>query len=239
MAKSEVTPYKHGDLACEGFAAWEESGPKRPGILVFTEWVGVGEYTHRRAQMLCELGYNAYVVDVYGKGIRPNTPQTCEAEMMKYATNRPLLRSRAKQGLEELRKVPNTDLSKLAAIGYCFGGMAVLEMARDGQNDLKGVVSFHGVLASPSPLQPNGYKGKILVLHGVDDPVVPDNQVMGFWKEMRDAKANWEFVAYGDALHTFTNWLMPEDGPPPAVYNKQADKRSWIAMQDFFKEIFA
>jgi dienelactone hydrolase len=118
-----------------------------------------------------------------------------------------------------LRKVPNTDLSKMAAIGYCFGGLAVLEMARDGQNDLAGVVSFHGVLAAPI------------------DPVVPDDQTMAFWKEMRDAKANWEFVAYGNALHTFTNWLMPEDAP--AVYNKQADRRSWIAMRDFFKEIFA
>ena len=116
--------------------------------------------------------------------------------------------------------------ARLAAIGYCFGGMAVLEMARDGQNDLAGVVSFHGVLATPTPLKPNTYKGKILVLHGIDDPVVPDDMTMAFWKEMRDAKANWEFVAYGKALHTFTNWLMPEDGPPPAVYNKQADQRS-------------
>jgi dienelactone hydrolase len=127
----------------------------------------------------------------------------------------------------------------MAAIGYCFGGMTVLEMARDGQNDLAGVVSFHGVFATPTPLKPNAYKGKILALHGVDDPIVPDEQTLAFWKEMRDAKANWEFVAYGKALHTFTNWLMPEDGPSPAVYNKQADRRSWIAMQDFFREIFA
>jgi dienelactone hydrolase len=87
------------------------------------------------------------------------------------------------------------------------------------------------------PLKPNTYKGKILVLHGADDPVVPDDQTLAFWKEMRDAEANWEFVAYGKALHTFTNWLMPADGPPPAAY-KQADQRSWIAMQNFFKEIF-
>ena len=117
--------------------------------------------------------------------------------------------------------------------------MAVLEMVRDGQNDLAGVVSFHGVLATSTPLKPNTYQGKILVLHGVDDPVVPDDMTMGFWKEMRDANANWEFVAYGKAVHTFTNWLMPEDGPPPAAYNKQADQRSWIAMIDFFDEIFA
>ena len=97
----------------------------------------------------------------------------------------------------------------MAAIGYCFGGMTVLEMARDGQNDLAGVVSFHGVFATPAPLKPDVYKGKILVLHGVDDPVVPDEQTLAFWKEMRDAKANWEFVAYGRALHTFSTWRMP------------------------------
>ena len=239
MTKSALIDYSHDSCACEGFAVWSEAGAKRPGILLFPEWVGVGEYTHKRAQMLGELGFNAFVVDVYGKGIRPNTPQTCEAEMMKYATNRPLLRQRAQCGLEQLRKVPNTDRGKLAAIGYCFGGMAVLEMVRDGQNDLAGVVSFHGVLATPTPLQPDTYSGKILVLHGVDDPVVPDAQTMAFWKEMRDARANWEFVAYGKALHTFSNWLMPEDGPPPAVYNKQADRRSWIAMQNFLQEIFA
>lgn len=236
--KAHAVDYKEADVSCEGFAVYEESGPKRPGILVFPEWVGVGEYTHKRAQMLGELGYNAFVVDVYGKGIRPNTPETCGAEMMKYAGNRPLLRARARCGLGELRKLPNTDLSKTAAIGYCFGGMAVLEMARDGA-ELKGVVSFHGVLETPMPLTRGKFSGKILVLHGVDDPVVPDEQVLAFWKEMREAKANWEFVAYGDALHTFTNWLMPEEGPPPALYNRQADKRSWIAMQDFFNEIFA
>ena len=239
MQKSALVEYKHDGYACEGYAVWDDAGPKRPGVLVFPEWVGVGEYTQKRAEMLCELGYNAFVADVYGKGIRPVAMEACEAEMMKYATNRPLLRARARCGFDELRKVPNTDLGKMAAIGYCFGGMIVLEMARDKQNDLNGVVSFHGVLMTPTPLAAGAYKGKILVLHGIDDPVVPDDQTLAFWKEMRDAKADWEFVGYGNALHTFTNWLMPEDGPPPAVYNKQADRRSWIAMQNFFKEIFA
>ena len=153
MQKSAVIEYKHDGYLCEGYAVWDDAGAKRPGILVFPEWVGVGEYTHKRAEMLCELGYNAFVADVYGKGIRPDTPETCEVEMMKYATNRPLLRERANCAFDELRKLPNTDLGKMAAIGYCFGGMIVLEMARDGQNDLNGVVSFHGVLATPMPLK--------------------------------------------------------------------------------------
>jgi dienelactone hydrolase len=229
VQKSASVDYKHEGHACEGFAVWDDAGDKRPGILVFPEWGGVGEYTEKRAKMLAELGFNAFVVDVYGKGIRPDTPETCQAEMMKYATNRPLLRQRARCGLDELRKVPNTDVSRLAAIGYCFGGMAVLEMARDGQNDLAGVVSFHGVLATPTPLNAARHRRSNRARRHDD----------GLWNEMRDAKANWEFVAYGKALHTFTNWLMPEDGPPPAAYNKQADQRSWIAMIDFFDEIFA
>ena len=199
MHKSGVIEYKHDGYACEGFAVWDDAGAKRPGILVFPEWGGVGEYTQKRAQMLGDLGFNAFVVDVYGKGIRPNTPETCEAEMMKYATNRPLLRERARCGLDQLRKVPNTIRARWPLSVTASAALVVLEMARDGQNDLAGVVSFHGVLATPTPLKPDTYKGKILVLHGVDDPVVPDDQTMTFWKEMRDAKANWEFVAYGDA----------------------------------------
>ena len=112
-------------------------------------------------------------------------------------------------------------------------------MARDGQNDLSRHGQFPRRAGDADAAQGRHvHNGKILVLHGVDDPVVPDEQVMGFWKEMREAKANWEFVAYGNALHTFTNWLMPEDGPPPAVYNRQADRRSWIAMQNFLNESF-
>jgi dienelactone hydrolase len=115
MLKSGVVEYKHDGYECEGFAVWDDAGAKRPGILVFPEWVGVNEYTHKRAQMLGDLGFNAFVVDVYGKDIRPNTPETCQTEMMKYATNRPLLWERARCGLDQLRKVPNTDTSKMAA----------------------------------------------------------------------------------------------------------------------------
>ena len=219
MQQSAIVEYSHDGYLCEGFAVWGDTGPRRPGILVFPEWTGVGEYTHKRAQMLFFFFFFFFF-------------------FLKKKKKKKLLRRRAHCGLDQLCALPNIDTNKLAAIGYCFGGLAVLEMARDGQNKFAGIVSFHGVLATPIPLQPDTYTGKILVLHGVDDPVVPDDQTLGFWKEMRDAKANWEFVAYGRALHTFTNWLMPEDGPPPAVYDKQADRRSWIAMQNFFKEIF-
>jgi dienelactone hydrolase len=237
MPKTETIEYKEGSTVCEGYAAYETSG-SRPGIVVVPEWNGVGPYTQKRAEMLAELGYNAFVADIYGKGIRPQTMEACQAEMMKYATNRPLLRARARAALDQLRKVPNTNTNKLAAIGYCFGGLTVLEMARDGL-DLKGVVSFHGALNTPNVADAKNIKGKVLALHGADDPVVPDAEVLTFQKEMRDAKVDWQFVAYGNAVHTFTNWEVPEGTPGPAAYNKKADQRSWVAMQDFFKEIFA
>ena len=238
VQKSATTEYQHEGYACEGFAVWDDAGAKRPGILVFPEWAGVGEYTQKRAQMLGELGFNAFVVDVYGKGIRPNTPETCQTEMMKYATNRPLLRQRARCGLDQLRKVPNTDLAGWPRSATASAAWPCWRWCATDRTTLLASSASMACWRLRAPLKPDTYKGKILVLHGVDDPVVPDEQTMAFWKEMRDAKANWEFVAYGNALHTFTNWLMPEDGPPPAVYNKQADERSWIAMQDFFKEIF-
>ena len=235
--KTETVEYKEGSTVLEGFAAYADSG-KHPGVVVVPEWNGVGDYTKKRAQMLAELGYNAFVADIYGKGIRPTTMEACAAEMQKYATNRPLLRARARAALEQLRKLPNTDTGKLAAMGYCFGGLTVLEMARDGL-DLKGVISFHGALNTPNPADAKNIKGKVLALHGADDPVVPDAEVLAFQKEMRDAKVDWSFVAYGNAVHTFTNWNVPEGTPGPAAYNKKADQRSWTAMQDFFKEIFA
>ncbi len=238
MLKTETIEYKQGDVICEGHAVYDDAGGKRPGVVIVPEWGGVGDYTKKRAQMLAELGYNAFVADVYGKGIRPTTMDACAAEMGKYMTNRPLLRARMQAALDQLRKLPNTDTGKLASMGYCFGGSASLELARHGA-DVKGVVSFHGGLDSPTPQDAKNIKGKVLALHGADDPVVPDAQVLAFQKEMRDAKVDWQLVAYGNAVHTFTNWNMPEDVPGPAAYNKKADQRSWIAMQNFFKEIFA
>jgi dienelactone hydrolase len=236
--KTQTVEYKEGSATLEGYAVFNEGGGSRPGVVVVPEWNGVGPYTQKRAEMLAELGYNAFVADIYGKGIRPQTMEACQAEMMKYVTNRPLLRARARAALEQLRKLPGTDTGKLAAIGYCFGGCTVLEMARDGM-DLKGVVSFHGALNTPNPADAKNIKGKVLALHGADDPVVPDAEVLAFQKEMRDAKVDWEFVSYGNAVHTFTNWNVPEGTPGPAAYNKKADARSWQKMQNFFKEIFA
>lgn len=233
--KTETIEYKEGSTTCEGFAAYDEKS-KKPGVVIFPEWNGVSDHTMKRAQMLCELGYSAFVADVYGKGVRPTTMDACAAEAGKYYGNRGLLRARAKAALDALRKLPGTDASKLLGIGYCFGGLTVLELARDGA-DMRGVVSFHGSLNTPNPSDAKNIKAKVLALHGADDPVVPPAEVAAFEQEMRDAKVDWQLVSYGNAVHSFTNFTMPEGIPGPASYNKKVDQRSWLAMQDFFKEV--
>ncbi len=235
--KTYTLEYKEGSTVCEGYVAYDDAKQgKRPGILLFTDWTGVGPYAHKRAAMLVELGYAVFCADVYGKGVRPQFP-ACADEMAKYLSNRPLLKARAKAGLEQLRALPVVDTSKMASIGYCFGGLTALELARTGA-DLAGTVSFHGNLSTDNPDDAKNIKGKILALHGANDPVVPEPEVSAFFKEMREAKVDWYFTAYGNAVHSFTQWFMPPGGAQ-AAYEERADKRSWIAMQDFFKEILA
>ncbi len=235
--KSHAAEYKEGSTVCEGWAAYDDaSGAKRPGILLFPDWSGVGDYARKRSEMLVQLGFAVFSADVYGKGIRPSGPEACGAEMMKYLKDRPTLRARAKCGFEQLKKLPVVDASRTAAIGYCFGGLVALELARTGAA-LKGVVGFHCNLNTPNPADAKNIKAKILVLNGADDPVVPDNETAAFEKEMRDAKVDWQLHRFGNTVHSYTQWFMPREGAQ-AAYNEQSDKRSWVAMQDFFKEIF-
>ncbi len=147
------------------------------------------------------------------------------------------MRARAQAGLETLKKQKLVDPQRIAAIGYCFGGTTVLELARDGA-DVKGVVSFHGGLSTPTPQDAGNIKGKVLVLHGADDPYVKAEEVAAFQQEMRDAKVDWQFISYGNAVHSFTNKAAGTDNSKGAAYNEKADKRSWEAMRAFFAEIF-
>jgi dienelactone hydrolase len=237
MIKTQTHDYLHGETTCEGFWAYDESKPgKRPGILVAHEWNGLQDYMKKRCGMLAEMGYVAFAPDIFGKGVRAKSFPECEQISAPYYKDRALTRGRARAGLDCLVKHPLVDTAKVAAIGYCFGGIVVLELARSGAN-VAGVVSFHGQLNTPNPADAKNIKGKVLVLHGAIDPVVPPAEVAGFEKEMEDAKVDWQLVSYGGAVHTFTNWNLPTTGMP-AAYNEKADKRSWVAMQDFFKEIF-
>ncbi len=231
--------YKHGSDVLEGFLAFDETkGDRRPGILLFPEWYGVAEHAKARAKMLAELGYVAFAADMYGKGIRPAQFDDCSREAGKYQRDRQLMRGRGRAGLDVLRSLSQVNPNKLAGIGYCVGGTLVLELARDGA-DLSGIVTFHAALNTPRPEDAKNIKGKVLVLHGADDALVPDAEVLAFEKEMRDAKVDWQLVSYGNTVHSFTNWDLDSDHSKPAAYNEKSDARSWAAMRAFFEEIFA
>jgi dienelactone hydrolase len=187
--------------------------------------------------MLASLGYVALAIDMYGKGVRPQSNEEAGKQAGIYKSDRKLMRSRAQAGLDFLRKHELVDVTRLAAIGFCFGGTTVLELARSGA-ELDGVVSFHGGLDTPNPADAENIKCKILVLHGGDDPFVPKEHVEAFEEEMRQAGVDWQLIAYGGAVHSFTNPAAGNDNSKGAAYNETADKRSWQALQDFFNEIF-
>lgn len=235
--KTQVIEYKQGDTVLEGFLAYDDAVPgKRPGLLIGHTWTGVSPFIRARAERYARMGFVAFVPDIYGKGVRPAPPKESAAEMGKYMSNRPLLRARTLAGFEILKSQPTVDASKLLASGYCFGGAIVLELARAGA-DVAGVVTYHGSLSNPTPADAKNIKGRVLVLHGADDPVVPPKEVEAFEKEMRDAKVDWQLVAYGNTVHSFTDPGAGNDNSKGAAYNEKAEKRSWIAMQDFFKEV--
>jgi len=236
--KTQLVEYKQGDALLEGYLSYDDSFTgKRPGILVVHEWKGLNDYAKMRADMLAKLGYVAFAADIYGKGIRPQTVADAGAMAGKYKADRPLLRARVNAALDVLKSNLLVDTAKLAAIGYCFGGTAVLELARSGA-DVKGIVSFHGGLSSPTPQDAKNIKGRILALHGAADPFVKADEVAAFEKEMADAKVNYRLIKYPGAMHGFTN---PDNKnvPPGALYNEAADKASWIEMKKFFKEILS
>ena len=234
---TKTIEYKQAEAILEGYLSYDDSFTgKRPGILVVHEWKGLNDYAKMRADMLAKLGYVAFAADIYGKGIRPQSAEQAGAEAGKYKGDRPLLRQRVLAGLEELKSQGNVDGSKLAAIGYCFGGTTVLELARSG-TDIKGVVSYHGGLSSPMPADAKNIKARVLVLHGADDPFVSANEVAAFEKEMTDAQVNYQLIKYPGAVHGFTNPANTGE-LKGALYNKEADEKSWDQMRRFLNEIF-
>lgn len=235
---SKNIEYRDGDAVMEGYLVYDDAKQgKRPGVLVVHEWMGLGPYAMKRADQLAELGYIAFAADIYGKGIRPRDTTEAGQFAGKYKADRKLLRSRVNAAFVVLKNQELTDPAKTAAIGYCFGGTTVLELARSGA-ELSGVVSFHGGLDTPTPEDAKNIKGKVLALHGADDPFVKAPDVAAFQDEMRNAGVDWYFVSYGNAVHSFTNPDAGNDPKKGAAYNEKADKRSWKAMKSFFKEIF-
>ncbi|KQV05055.1 dienelactone hydrolase family protein [Leifsonia sp. Root112D2] len=223
--------YTHDGTELEGYLAYDSAADGlRPGILIVHDWYGVGDTVRMRAEMLARLGYVALAADIYGRGIRP---QGEEASVVahEYYGNLPLLRARVVAGLDELAANPAVDPSRLAVIGYCFGGTAALEFARTGA-EVRGVVSLHGGLITHDPSDAEAIRAKLLVLTGGADPVVPDAAVAAFQDELRAVPTiDWQVTSYSGAPHAFT---VPGQNFRPA-----ADARAWRAMLAFFDEILA
>jgi len=235
---TQTVEYRHGDVTLEGFLAWDDAvSGKRPGVLVVHEWTGLNEYAKTRCRELAGMGYVAFAVDMYGKGIRPQTREEASQQATIYRSDRPLMRARVTAGLNTLLASELCDPTRIAAIGYCFGGGTVLELARSGA-EIAGVVSFHGNLDTPDPLLAKNIKSKILVCHGADDPYVPFDQIEAFISEMSAARVDYQFIAYSGAVHAFTNLEAGDDPSSGAAYHADADRRSWEHMQTFFVEIF-
>src|SRR5882724_7911881 len=234
---TETIEYKQGDVTCEGYLAYDDSVKGlRPGVLVVHDWMGVGDYARMRADMFAKLGYVAFAADIYGKGVRPKDSKEAGAQAGKYKGDRALLRARVNAALDVLKKQPQVDTKRIAAIGYCFGGTTVLELARSGA-DVVGIVTFHGGLDTPTRDAKN-IKCKVLICHGADDPYVPAADVSALQDELRSAKVDWQMIYYSGAVHAFTRPDAGNDNSKGAAYNERADKRSWEAMKVFFAEIF-
>jgi dienelactone hydrolase len=235
---TQTVDYEQGGVALQGYLAYDDAlSGVRPGVLVVHQWMGLTDYERGRARQLAALGYVALAADIYGKDVHIADAQAAGAQAGKFRTDRALLRARAQSGLDQLKSLPQVDPQRIAAIGYCFGGGAVLELARSGA-ELNGVISFHGTLDTPNPDDAKNIHCKVLALHGADDPHVTQDMVQAFIKEMAAAKVDYQVVEYGGAVHAFT---QPEAGNDPskgAAYNASADKRSWQALLDFFGEIF-
>ena len=235
---TEFVDYRHGETDLRGYLAYDNSiTGVRPGVLVIHDWMGEGAFNRNVSEKLARLGYVAFSADIYGTGIRPANSKEAGAQAGKYRKDRSLMRSRADAGLQVLLGNKLVDRSRVASMGYCFGGGVTLELARSGA-PLVGAVSFHGNLDTPNPADGKNIKAKVLVLHGADDPNVPQDQVLAFQEEMRQAGVDWQFIAYGNAVHAFTNPAAGNDNSRGVAYNEKADRRSWQAMKTFFQEIF-
>jgi len=227
----------HG-VPLEGYLAYEESGrfPK-PGILIVHDWMGEGKFSQEKARILAKEGYVALAVDIYGKGIRPKDSTEAGVIAGKFKNDRALLRERIRAAYNALIAMKEVDPTKIVVMGYCFGGMTALELARSGAA-VVGTVSFHGTLNTPNPTDAKNIKGKILALHGADDPFVPSAEVDAFKQEMKKAGVNLQFIAYPGAVHAFTNPAAGNDNSKGAAYNAKADQESWQAFEIFLKQVF-
>jgi len=229
--------YVDDGVQLEGFLAFDDTrtGPL-PAVLISHAWGGRDEFVCNKARKIAELGYAGFALDMYGKGVLGSGPEENARLMQPFMDDRALLQRRITAGLEMLREQPRVDAGQIAAMGFCFGGLCALDLARTGA-DLRGVVSFHGLLGAPGNTAGNKIGAKVLVLHGHDDPMVPVDQVIAFEREMTEAAADWQVHVYGHTMHAFTNPVANDPGFG-TVYESTADRRSWHSLQQFLVEVF-
>lgn len=235
---SQLIEYTAGDTLLEGYCAYPARvDSDRPAVLVAHDWTGRNDFAKKKADALAELGYIAFALDMFGKDVLGETKEEKLALIQPLLDDRPLLASRMLAALDTVKNLDNVDQKRIGAIGFCFGGLCVLDLARTGAN-ISGVVSFHGLLGAPETQGAHMICAKVLVLHGYADPMAPPDQVLQFANEMDSKHANWQIDMYGNVLHAFTN---PQANDPGfgTVYNEQANTRSWVAMREFFKEVFS
>lgn len=234
--------YADGDVELRGYLAWDDAQAaadyKLPGVLIVHQWMGVTDYEKKRARQLAKLGYVAFALDIYGVDNRPGNRQESGKMSGRFKADRELFRKRLNLGLDQLKAQNMVDTQRLAAIGYCFGGTGVLELARSGA-DVEGVVSFHGGLDAPNPADAKNIRCSVLICHGADDPYVPEEDIDAMKRSFNDADVDWVMIYYSDAVHSFTQKHAGDDPSRGAAYNAKADKRSWQHMRDFFQEILA
>ncbi len=229
--------YNDGDTVLEGYVAYEESDRQKPLVLIAHDWTGRREYPCQAAERIAEAGYVGFALDMYGKGVFGKDGDTAgnSALMAPFANDRALLRRRMRAALVAGRNIPQVKAAQVAAMGYCFGGMCVLELARSGA-DVLGVISIHGIFA-PGDAPNESIRAKVLCLHGHDDPMVPPEQVLAFQSEMSEAGVDWQVHSYGGVKHAFTN-PAANDHELGTVFDADAKRRAYQSLRNFLAELF-
>jgi dienelactone hydrolase len=236
--QTRLIEYRHGDAVLEGLLAWDDAltGP-RPAVAIAHAWGGRSQFEDQKAMKLAELGYVGFAMDMYGKGVMGNGPEENTALMTPFMQDRALLQARMAQGIAVLRQQAEVDDANVAAMGFCFGGLCVLDLARSG-SDVLGVASFHGLFTAPDNTAGNSIRAKVLCLHGYDDPMAQPQSMLDLATELNGAGADWQVHAYGNTVHSFTN-PAADNAAMGTMYSAAADHRSWQSLLNFLDELFA
>jgi len=236
MIAEKLIEYEHRGALLEGFLAYDDSSSSPgPGVMISHAWGGRDDFVCDKARSLAQLGYVGFALDLYGQGVRGSGPEENAKLMTPFLEDREMLQSRLVASLETFKAVPEVNSEQVVAMGYCFGGLCVLDLARLG-TDIQGVISVHGLFVPPGNTAGNKIKAKVLALHGNDDPMVPVDAVVALEQELTEAGADWQIHVYGNTVHAFTNPHANDPGRG-TVYNKDADRRSWITIQNFLEEV--